>query len=537
HTTIRYFLAGLAAAMLVFLILEFSPEVSAENAKFTVCRNKISSRCLTDLGVEIALDARSLPPYMREVGMLAQMGRIEDALALELRVVNEKERPPANAEEAANRRLASHRITAAIRAGENLETSIDGTPAVDPGVLWISALDLLGRDPYGVSIGPRITPDERVLDVVSDMAERIAGIAEQEPDHPRTSHLMYAAELQAALGNRTSAIQLLEVLPQTENPLRSPTEDLMRLVGPQNVLRLYHEAGGSRPNALLTAASAETDMGRAAKYLERAFSEFSSEKPWPDFDWMERTVERAANLGLEELALQLARELADQAKTAQSGFPVFPHIKAARALMVAGAGEHEVQESLALAQSLFPRNGREIVGLGVVSGAIAWVSSGLDAEARREIANLRARLGEIDAAIQIMDGIDDPVFAWNDMLTPDISVEYLSDLFDAARGVLSREEHAYIRAQHAQELLFFGRTENQRLWARATATDLLHAEQFDGDRSVIVYSSLARVGAQLEDQDIQQSALERLAEAALMSRDFSDLIAAGFQWYQSDYKP
>ena len=464
--------------------------------------------------------------------MLAQMGRMEDALALELRVVSEKDRPPENVEATVNRRLASHQITAAIRNGIDLETAIDRTPGVDPGVLWISALDLLGRNPYGVRTSPRIIPDDQVLGVVSDMAERIARMAQEEPERPQTSHLMYAAELQTALGNRTEVIQLLEALPQTSDPRINPSEDLIRLVGSQDALRLYGEAGGSRPNILLTAASAETDPSLATEYLERAFTEFSSEEPWPDFDWMERTVERAANLGLQSLALELAHELGNQADTAPSAFPVFPHIKAARALMIASADEGEVQDRLERAQSFFPQNDKEIVGIGVISGAIVWGSSGLDAQARREIANLRARMGEIDATIQIMDGIDDPVFAWNDMLTSEIPVETFDGLLDAASDTLSRAEYAYVRAQHAQEMLFFGGTEEQRSWARETATALLQTAELDGNRAVLIYSTLTRIGAQLGDQEIQTMALERMADAALSSREFSELITAGYHWYQ-----
>lgn len=474
---------------------------------------------------------------MREVGMLAQMGRIEDALALELRVVSEKDRPPENIKATVNRRLASHRITAAIRNGIDLDTAINRTPGVDAGVLWISALDLLGRNPYGVRSGPRITPDNQVVDVVLDMAEWIARMAQEEPEQPQTSHRMYAAELQTALGNRTEVIQLLEALPQTNNPLINPSEDLIRLVGSQDALRLYREAGGSRPNILLTAASAETDLSLAAEYLERAFTEYSSEKPWPDFDWMERTVERAADLGLQALALELAHDLGNQADTAPSAIPVFPHIKAARALMIANADEGEVQDRLELAKSFFPQNDREIVGIGVVSGAIVWGSSGLDAQARREIANLRARMGEIDTVVQIMDGIDDPVFAWNDVLTSEIPIETLDGLLDAASDALSREEHAYIRAQQAQEMLFFGGTEEQQFWVQETATALLQNEQFYGDRAVLIYSTLTRIGARLEDQGIHNMALEKMAEAALNSREFSELITAGFEWYQSDLTP
>ncbi|GGG74761.1 hypothetical protein GCM10011415_24080 [Salipiger pallidus] len=252
---------------------------------------------------------------------------------------------------------------------------------------------------------------------------------------------------------------------------------------------------------------------------------------------MEGAVVRAANLGLQSIALELARDLGNQADTAPSAFPVFSHIAAARALMIAGADEGEVQDKLERAQSLFPQNDKAIVGVGVVSGAIVWGSSVLDSQARREIANLRARMGEIDAAIQIMNGIDEPVFAWNDMLTPEIPIETLDGLLDAARDAVSREGHAYLRAQHAQEMLFFGGSEEQKFWAQETATALLQTEELDGARAVLIYSTLTRIGARLGDEEIQSMALEKMAETALNSRGFSEMITAGFEWYQSDLAP
>lgn len=535
QTIIRYLLVATLAAVLVFLAL--APASRAESASIEKCKNETSAQCLTDLGVKLAMNARSLPKGMREVGMLAQLGRFEDALALELRIAKGKEQPPENIEATANRRLASHRIAAAIREGESLQVAIDKTPYVDPGILWISALDLLGRNPYGVSIGPEYTPDERYFGIVSDIANHIAKMAESEPERPRISHVVYAAELQAALRNRDDALHLLEALPRTEEPGINFSDDLMRLVGTQTALRLYRDAGGKRTNMLLTAASAESDLGRAADYLERAFSEFASEKPWADFSLMARTVEGAAVLGLEDLAIRLARELSDRAKTEPSAYPVFPHIDATRALMASGADEAEVRASLARAEGFFPRNENEVVGIGIASGAIVWGSSGLEAQARREIANLKARLGEVQAAIQIMDGIANPAFAWSDMLTSDIPLTHLQALLDAASDVLSEEEHAYVRALHAQELLFFDGSEGQRNWAQATATDLLQRERLDGNRSAVIYSILTRIGAKLGNQGIQRLALTKMAEAALVSRDFSDLIAAGFQWHQSDHSP
>ncbi|MEM0950416.1 MAG: hypothetical protein AAGK37_23705 [Pseudomonadota bacterium] len=409
------------------------------------------------------------------------------------------------------------------------------TPGVDPGTLGISALDLLGRNPYGSRLEPRIRPDAQTLDIVSDIADRMAEMARRREGPLRMTFLMYAAEMQAALGNRAEALRLLEELPKTDNPFSIPSEELIRLVGSQDVLRLYQEAGGERSIILLSVASAETDTDLATGYLEEAFTAFSSETPWPDYDWMERIVEGAARLGFQALALDLAQELAHKVDTAPSVFPVFSHLKAARALMVAGADDDAVQDRLEHAERQVPASDRQIVGTGVVSGLIAWGSSGLSAQARREMANLRARLGETDAAVQIMEGIDDPVFAWSDMLTSDIPIDAVDRLLDAARDVLSSEGHAYTRAAQAQEMVLEG-TEQQS-WARATATALLQTEQLVGDRAVLTYSILRRVGARLEDEDIQRLALTRMATSALETREFEDLIYVGLQWDQSDLMP
>lgn len=537
RATIRYILVASIAALLVLSALTLAPVVRAGNAKFAACQNEISSECLTELGVELAMDDSSPPRYMREIGMLAQMGRFEDAFTLELRIEEAKARPSDNVKKTVNRRLASHRITAAIRRGESLQRAVEETPSVDPGVLWISALDLLERSPYGVSTGLERTPDDQTLIVVSDMAAMIAAMARNEAGSARISHVVYAAELQAAMGNRAEVIHLLEQIPQTEDLRINLTEDLMRLIGSETALRLYNEAGGNRPNILLTAASAEADSARSAAYLERAYKAFSAEKPWPDFGWMERTVRRSADLGHADLALQLARDLALKAQTEPSALPVFPHIMATRGLMAAEADETEVRQSLALAEGSFPQSDKEIVGIGVVSGFIVWGSSGLDAQARGDIANLRGQLGELEAAIQMMDGLENPVFAWNDTLTPDISLEHLNALLSAANVVLSAEEHSYVRAQLATEMSRAGKTKSQMSWALSTATDILQAEQLDGDRAAIIYTSLARVGARLDDQNVERLALTRMAHAALSSRDYGDLIRTGFQWHQSDIVP
>ena len=252
---------------------------------------------------------------------------------------------------------------------------------------------------------------------------------------------------------------------------------------------------------------------------------------------MERTVRRSADLGHIELALELARDLVLKAQTEPSAFPVFPHIEATRGLIAAQADETEIRQSLELAEGFFPQSDKEVVGIGVVSGPIVWGRSGLDAQARREIATLRALLGDLEEAIQLMDGIEDPVFAWSDILTSDIPIEHLNTLLDAANRALSIQEYSYVRAKLAAEMSRSDKTEAQASWAIWTATAILEAEQLTGDLAVIIYRSLVGVGNNVDDQNIKGLALTGMAQAALSSRDYGDLIKAGFQWYQASLVP
>ncbi|WP_460274799.1 hypothetical protein [Celeribacter sp. ULVN23_4] len=433
-----------------------------------------------------------------------------------------------------NRRLAPHLLTAALRRGESLQAAIADTPGIDPGVLRISALDLLGRHPYETHIEPEGTPDAHTLGLVAEMADTIATMAQQELERPKTTALIYAAELHAALGHRDRVMAVLAALPQNmENPLLIMSEDLIRIIGAPEALEIYRNAGGQRTSFLLDLAEADTDQTRAGQYLEQAFSEFQTQKIFPDFSGMEKTANRAAALGLDELSLRLARRLDEQAQTAPSALPVFPHLRAARALLNARAPETEVRASLARAEAAIPGNPYKVVGVGVIGGAYRWSNSGLNAEARRDIARLHARLGEFSKAVQIMEGIDQPVFSWNAMLSADIPVDGLADLLAASEGILPRDGHAYVRAQLAQTLLFSSDTERTRNWARATANDLLTMKKFDGERAALIYSTLARLGTRLNDPDIERLALHRLAEAALASRDYGDLIRAGFNWHKA----
>ena len=250
--------------------------------------------------------------------------------------------------------------------------------------------------------------------------------------------------------------------------------------------------------------------------------------PRPDFPEMARVVATAITLGPPDNALALARRFASVARDRKDLFPAFSHLAAARLLADAGAPEDEVRAGLDLALGEFP-DGNPLLGIGAVSGAILWGPSGLEGQARAEAARLSARLGDLDAAIRLMDGIRNPQFAWADMLSPDIPTTSIDTLLQAATD-LSDEDLAYVQALTAQEMAMTDSV--QRAWATATTERLLAGELFSGPRGPSILAILAQVGAALNRPDLQRRAIDRAGMQALGSGDFMALLDAGFALHE-----
>ncbi len=527
----RYLFVSFSALAIVFLLFTFSPRSPSIDEKYTHCQAASSAKCLTDWGLEKALTTKTLPRRMREVTWLARMGRFEDAHALEVRVEVGKGSPPETAQADADRRIASHKLASAIRSGLSLDEAVGDSPEVDAGVLWITGLDLLDRNPYGAAHRPEKLPDESILEVINEIALQIEAFARDEADRPKTSHLVYAAELFSALYDRGAALGALRQIPKTEDARIRMSVDLITVVGVETALEIYHEAGGSSPHFLLNAAAAEESVERAEELFEEAFVAFSLETPWPDFSFMHRTVERAAEQEYSDLSLRLAREMARQAETTPASFPVFGHIYAARALSAADAPDEEIRESIDMDLGLFPDDPSKLMGFGLVSGPILWGKSGLETEARRGIANLLARIGELEEASRLMEGLENPVFSWNDMLTSEIPAEHFDELLLAASETLNVHELAYVRAQLSAEIFRKDVSAAHREWAVLTAREIAEGELVSGERAVWTYASVLRVAQKAGRSGLREVAFNRIAEAAITSGSYTDLIQAGLEWH------
>lgn len=521
----------LATSIAVFAALKYLPGQSELDRSYASCAADMTSACLGDLAFAKAYHVSALPRYVREIEEMGQIGHLAEAYALELRVQEASGLSPEAAKVAADRRLASLRITAAIRAGKTVQQAFDQTPQADGGALWISALDLMGRRPYGMSPRPDSPPDATTRLQVAEMADLISSLAQRENPRSATSHLVYTAQLQAMLQDSKAAATTLGNLPTEGCESMIISDELLQVVGSDVAVPLCRQVVECEIWTRIRLAVAAGDAASARDDLERRFTTLADQEPWPDFRKMEEVVVLAAQGGDRGEALVLARRLLETAKTKPDVFPVFAFIGAARALEVAGADADEVRQSLDLAEAGFPQNPKAIVGVGFNSGPIQWSGFGLEAEARREIAGVRARLGDLDEAKVMMEGIEDPAFAWRDMLTPDIPISFLDPLLKAAGEAMSSEDFSYVRACLAQDLVLTNPSDQQISWAKATATDILQAEPLADQRASITYSCISRVGYFLKDGDLHRRAVERMGQAALASDDFVDLFRAAIAWH------
>lgn len=521
----------LATGIGVFAALKYLPGQSELNRRYASCVAATTSACLSDLGFAEAARVRWLPPYLSEIDQLAQIGHIDEAYALELRIQINKGNSSEASTSAAVRRVASQRITAAIREGKTPQQAFDQTRGADVGALWISALDLLGRRPYGQSPRSDAPPDAMTRLRVGAMADMIVSLAQRLAPRVATYQLVYAAELQAMLQDREAAIGTLALLPTEGRETMILSDDLLQVIGADVAVHLCEKMVDCQIMTRIRLAVAAWNAFSVRADLEQRFTTLADREPWPDFRKMEEVVALAAKGGDRGEALALARRILETAKTKPDVFPVFAFINAARALEVAGAGADEVRQSLDLAEAGFPQNPKTIVGVGFNAGPIQWGGFGLNAQAQREIAGVRARLGDLDAAKAMMAGIEDPAFAWRDMLTPDIPVAFLDPLMQAVGEAMSEEDFTYIRACHAQDLVLTDPSGPQAVWAQATATDVLRPEPLARKRSSATYSCISRVGSFLKNDDIYHKAVERMGQAALASGDFIDLFRAAITWH------
>src|SRR5690606_5553454 len=142
------------------------------------------------------------------------------------------------------------------------------------GDLWIAALNLLGRSPYGEPLDIPRAPDRSLATLLGEMAQRIEALTRDDPQGPHTDRLVYPAEIYAIVGDRNAALAALSRLPEEEPGVVVFSEALIRAIGSGPALAAYEKTGATSPHVFLTAAVAEGNTSRAGAFLRQAFEAY-----------------------------------------------------------------------------------------------------------------------------------------------------------------------------------------------------------------------------------------------------------------------
>jgi len=494
------------------------------------CSEDISANCLLDTGVQLLNENYPEPIDTRPLSQLAAVGRVDEAENLFMKLALERGETSQAATEIASKSVAVHRLVNAIQGGHDLDAALAQLPQAHASDLWLAGLILMGNDPYGTRpIRPDNPVRQKDAQIAAAMASLIVSWFETGSPKARAWQVAYAAELRARLEDREGVIEVLRI---AEGRVRSPnySRRVFEVAGAETVLELVSSSSLSYPNLLLTAAEAENDDEKARFYLEAAFDHHAERTPWPDFDLMKRVALRSAALGYAGLAQSLSKRMVTLADKTDTPFEAFAHIDAARALHFAGASVDEVVHRLSIAESLFPDDPSEVIANGLVSGPMAWQSSGLAREARLGIASVSASVGDIDRAKRMLTGIDEPVTAWLYLDTQGFSVLVLTALMDHAEETLHPHDYAYIAGQFARRASVKEQPKQHHSWALQRVRKIAETGETEGRYRYLIYNALAVVSFGAGEKELGQTVLERMALSALSERNAVQLVNAGYSY-------
>lgn len=509
-------------APLAFVVLSLARIEPANGAEVVACHDTPNADCLIAIGVALYLEGASEIDDPRNALNLIALGRIDEARAISTTM---KDMPPVH-RLALKTALARLELRQALAQSGNLREIVQQTPDIDAGLLHLTALNLLSQDVDGFpnDVSLRV-PGPREQAIVAKIATLILELADSMRAGRARIYLPHAANLFAELGDTAGVRQAVVLLPPGSGPV-----ELSRLAfevgGVDELLAQLDRLGPLQPTDLLTAAGAAQDPNRAMGLVNRAYTMAKSQEPWPDFEMMNRAVDRSRELGHIEQAMRLARDMAKQASETRYPFAAFANLDAAQALLVAGAERDEVAASLDRAEGLFPSDPDARVAFGLASGAMRWEASGLKDEAMAKLAYLSARLGDLDRAKRALVQVDDPM-NWHGLDDASMQRPAIDALLDFAAQRLPPDEHAYLVGQTIRMAVVQERSEADHAWALRRARLLFEAGGMEGKHAGAIHTAIAVVAWQTGDEVLKSAALSRMARWALDTHDPADILSAG----------
>jgi hypothetical protein len=502
------------------------PDVLAREARFARCAEDLSAACLADLGAEMGLSGKPPSVHSDAIRTLQLLGRDDIALALAERSIEQGIATDIPGMGGAEAYLAPVRIARAIDQGESPGDAYAKTPGAR--YLHLSyALKLLREPPFGTGRHTDAV-SARQREQIDQTAAFLETLAENLQPGGNNHALEMAMELYLKLDDPVSVRRLFDRIERGDDWHGILPEGIVAVVGVDHALSKCGVNPDCRIYLYRRAALVETSPAAAERMLRFAFEKYRDQGPWPDFTEMEEVIGLALQRGDQSLALALAQELKHLAQTREYVFPSFPHIVAARALLATGGNVEDVRTALDRAEAEMPESDGAVLALGHM-GPITW-GGGIGADALLAQASLRAQIGDVEHAILLMEGIDDPAYAWGEVLSANLPPDVQDLLLAAASEVLAGGEMLRLRAGQAGPLASATASPAQNVRAKAVAADVLAEVDLSDDLSIWVCHALTFID-EATNPDLKRQALECIGQAALRSRDAGHLLLAAGLWF------
>lgn len=495
------------AFAMVLVFGAYGPAVSQVDAdEIASCQSNPSADCLADIGIALALASEELPRPTGGVNLLAQMGRIDDAYALEVHRKMLQGASEEGAHGVAEQMVSGFREFEALLASDDLEAAraLAGKSklALFMALSWGTGMAHEGR---ALGQPPKIAPRESAR--ISEIALQLAG---------ETLDPIAAVSILMHIDQDDAAKSILEsprmALARSSNLL----PEMVRLIGTDRALEIYASMEKVRPWYYGALVEAEPDADRAASLLEMMISlAEQAEDPRQRFGHIASVASQADRLGYPGVATRLVEGLQQDFQTDPVAFSG-ERLRLAQALLVIGAADEDIRPLLEKIESDLPTWEPEIQREAVA----------------KSTARVYVGIHDVEAAVRLLWQTDEEIWDWYTVLNGAAAHDLRGGLLRAAEESLTERDMNMLRARLAQSLSRSDRAPSEIAWASQTAWKLVEdeAEVHQGSLGEF-YDNILEVAIHTGDTALEETALAQSVRRALESRQYLPVLTAAHQYH------
>ena len=448
------------------------------DAEIEACHAAPDTRCLTDIGSALVLAQD--PPQQGPSGahLLAQLGRLDAAYAVELRFQKAKGHSEERALTFVRYFIEPYRVAEALRNGP-VDEVLAGDTAIHYNTLVLALWRMAGSGSTNTMLGAQPTQDPVTLSILRQVLLQRGGTRE---------HRLDAAAILAHVDDVDTVRDIIDSLPVDDSPRTTISQHVARIVGTERILEIYDGMGDIPPFPLARLAEVEDDPGKARALLERAHARALE---WPEEKDQVRdlgTVARtAADLGFDDLAISATDDLRTIFRTTSEPNKLDP-TRLTAALHAINAPEDEQRAAVDMAMR-----------------AADYL-----------------RFGDAETAIRLLERSDPDPDDWARLMSVEMPDDARTLMMAHVERTLSSEDMALFRARRAASRAYQAESDSEKAAIRDEVTALLAAPV--PDRTGIgrfYFDHLLKAADRLGDEDLTSRIL------ILSARDALDL---GHPW-------